>query len=89
MNLTFIVLKVGWPVVSILSLSIALPYILFIGVLRSSGNFYMAQLCNKNKLVLFRFALIPSCHYCLPLLFSILIVVHADDRIGSVWVSTM
>ena len=37
-NLVFILVKVAWPVISILSLSMTLPYIFFLGILYSSGE---------------------------------------------------
>ncbi len=38
-NLKIILLKIAWPVISILSLIIVLPYIFIIGVLQSYGQF--------------------------------------------------
>ena len=50
-NLTFICSKVAWPVISILSLIMALPYVFFVGILRLSGKlFSFCKLCIVNFL---------------------------------------
>ena len=38
LDLTFVVKRVAWPVIRFLSLSIALPYILFMGVFHDIGT---------------------------------------------------
>ena len=50
MNLTFICSKVAWPVISILSLIMALPYVFFVGALRLSG-----KLVSSCKLCVVKF----------------------------------
>lgn len=40
-NLTFILVKVTWPVIAILSLTIAVPYIFFMGIMYSCGESIM------------------------------------------------
>ena len=42
LNLTFVLKKVAWPVIRVLSLSIALPYILFMGVFHDIGIYQCA-----------------------------------------------
>lgn len=55
-NLTFICLKVAWPVISILSLSMALPYVFFIGILHRSGKFVFFLFCFFYCRLIFLFS---------------------------------
>ena len=45
LNLTFVVKKVAWPVILVLSLSIVIPYIIFMGVCHDLGIYMYLLVC--------------------------------------------
>ena len=88
-NLKLIVLKVAWPVVSILSLFLALPYIFFMGILHLSGRYGNIEVIYQLTCLFHRSSFLSSLNYCIPLLFSMFFVGNNIDGISSVWIFTV
>jgi uncharacterized membrane protein len=54
LDLTFVVKKVAWPVIMVLSLAIVVPYILFMGVCHDLGTYVRVQVQNNNIIIIMK-----------------------------------
>lgn len=82
-NLTFIIINVVWPVITVLSLLVIFPYLFFVGLLHGLGKISDSNSNGHHTyFIFFRFCILFIFHHRIQVFFSLFIAVIPSYRIG-------